>query len=66
MNTDSTGWVFEIEAAMSGRGDWFTSHLLRLISKADSVNRGYLRQGFPDHVAAWERWQASTGEFADA
>ena len=58
-------WCFEIEMAMSGRGDWFTSHVLRLISKADALNRGRLRAAFPDHVAAWDRWQASTGEFKD-
>ena len=57
-------WPHEIEAAMSGRGDWFTSHLLRLIAKADEENRQKIRLGFPEHVDAWERWQASTGEFA--
>ncbi len=58
-------WVHEIEAAMSGRGTWFTSHLLRLIAKADAQNRESIRLGFPEHVAAWDRWQASTGEFAE-
>lgn len=56
-------WVMEMKAAMGGYGTWFTSHLLRLIANADSVNRELLRLGFPDHVAAWERWQASVGEF---
>ena len=56
-------WPQEIEAAHSGRGDWFTSHLLRLLQKADSVNREKLREVYPDHVAAHERWLLQTGEF---
>lgn len=59
----STKWKFEMERAMSGKGDWFTSHLLRLIAKADPVNRERLRMGFPDEVAAYERWLNSEGEF---
>lgn len=61
----STQWKFEMERAMSGKGDWFTSHLLRLIAKADLMNRERLRMGFPDHVAAYERWLASEGEFSN-
>ena len=56
-------WVMEMNAAMGNYGDWFSSHLLRLIAKADKVNRERIRLGFPDHVAAWERWQAGVGEF---
>ena len=60
MTYDSTtDWPFEIDMAMSGKGDWFTSHLLRLISKADVFNRQRLRRAFPEAVAAWDRWQAS-------
>lgn len=59
----STRWKFEMERAMSGKGDWFTSHLLRLIAKADLVNREKIREGFPEEVAAYERWLASEGEF---
>ena len=58
-------WVMEIEAAMGGYGDWFTSHLLRLIMKADPQNRELIRLGFPDHVAAFERWQSMSGEFLE-
>ena len=54
-----TNWQFEIDQAMSGKGDWFTSRLLRLISRADPGNIAKIRLGFPEEVAAWERWQAS-------
>ena len=56
-------WKFEMESAIGG-GDWFTSHLLRLIRKADPLNRELIRKGFPDHVAAYERWETRVGEFA--
>ena len=59
----SRNWDMEMAAAMGGYGDWFTSHLLRLIAKADKENRERIRLGFPDHVAAYERWQAGVGEF---
>ena len=49
-------WLREIDAAFNGSGTWFTSHLLRLIAKADQGNRERLRMGFPDAVAAYERW----------
>ena len=58
-------WVMELEAAMGGYGDWFTSFLLRLIAKADIENRELIRLGFPDHVAAFERWQDKSGEFSE-
>jgi hypothetical protein len=54
----------EMAAAMGGYGTWFTSHLLRLIAKADPQNRELLRLEFPDHVAAFERWRTGVGEFA--
>lgn len=57
-------WPFEIEMAGNGKGDWFTSHLLRLISKADWENTEKLRTVYPDHVAAYERWLHREGEFA--
>lgn len=56
-------WPHEIHSAMSGSGTWFTSDLLRLIAKADVDNKSRLRAGFPEHVAAYDRWQASEGEF---
>ncbi len=43
-------WVFEIKMAMNGRGDWFTSHLLRLISKADRSNQHKLAIAFPEEA----------------
>jgi hypothetical protein len=36
--------------------DWFTARLIRLIAKADRVNREKLRLGFPEEVAAWETY----------
>jgi len=41
---------------IAGYGDWFSAHLLRLIRKADKINREKLRQVFPEHVEAYERW----------
>ena len=43
---------------VGGYGDWFTAQLLRLIAKADDVNREKLRAGFPEEVAAYEVWCA--------
>ena len=57
-------WKFEIEQAFDNGGTWFTSQLLRLIDKADRLNREKLRMGFPAEVAAWERWMYGEGEFA--
>ena len=43
---------------IAGRdGTWFTAYLLRLIAKADSVNRERLRIIYPDAVAAYEDWR---------
>ena len=64
MATEDRNWPKELEAAMNGSGTWFSSHLLRLIEKADSDNRELIRLGFPDHVAAFNRWHAHEGEFA--
>ncbi len=61
---DERNWVMEMEAAMNNSGTWFTSHLLRLIAKADIPNRESIRLGFPDHVAAYGRFVAGAGEFA--
>lgn len=40
-----------------GTGTWFSARLLRLIAQADCGNLERLRRGFPDHVAAYERWR---------
>jgi hypothetical protein len=37
-------------------GDWFSANLIRLIAQADANNREALREAYPDHVAAYERW----------
>ena len=39
-------------------GTWFSAHLVRLIRKADVVNREKLRQVFPAEVLAVELWDA--------
>ena len=57
-------WKFEIEMAHSGKGDWFSSDLLRLYAKADSGNRRKLAEVFPDHAAAHNRWYKGEGEFS--
>jgi len=41
---------------MAGYGDWFSAELLRLIAKADLTNRDKLRQVFPEHLEAYEKW----------
>lgn len=50
---------FDIEnigKIVEGEGDWFSAQIIRLCHKADTGNRERLRLGFPDHVAAWEKW----------
>lgn len=42
--------------------DHFSALLFRLIGKADPGNRERLRKGYPEHVAAWEEWQATPTE----
>jgi len=42
---------------LAGRGSWFGARLLRLIAKADPVNRDKLRKVYPAEVAAVERFQ---------
>jgi hypothetical protein len=37
-------------------GDWFTSNLLRLMSKADTDNKKKLALGFPDEYFIWLWW----------
>ena len=57
MNTLSEYDRANVGAIIAGDGDWFSAQLLRLIRKADFENRAKLRLGFPDHVAAIERWE---------
>ena len=42
---------------LAGNGSWFTAHLLRLCMKADSRNLELIRLGFPEVVAAFEKWR---------
>jgi hypothetical protein len=48
-----------VEAIMGGHGSWFSAELLRMCAKADPGNLERLRLGFPEHVAAYERWMRS-------
>lgn len=36
--------------------NWYTCHLLRLIARADGINRRLLKTVYPAEVTAWERW----------
>ena len=47
-----------VDEIMVGEGDWFTAQLLRLCAKADRRNLERIRQGFPEVVALFEKWQA--------
>lgn len=49
---------------IAGGGDWFDAHLLRLISKADRMNRERLRSIYPEQVAAYETWFDAPAEAA--
>lgn len=44
---------------VAGEGTWFSARLLRLIAKADMVNRERLRLGFPEHVDLYESWHST-------
>ena len=50
--------IAHMDEIMDGWGDWFSADLLRLIAKADLVNREKLRQAFPKHVLVYELWLA--------
>jgi len=50
---------------IAGDGTWFHAALARLIAKADTENLARLRLGFPEEVAAYERWFA-TGDAREA
>lgn len=43
---------------IAGEGDWFTAQLIRLVVKADPLNRLFLALGFPEVVGAVEEWEA--------
>jgi len=50
-----------VEAILSGHGDWFTAQLMRLVVKADMKNRRLLTKGFPEEVALVEKaWGLSS------
>jgi len=43
---------------LRGHGTWYGAHLLRLVSLADAQERERLRSIYPEHVAAWEAYNA--------
>ena len=54
--------IDNVDSILNGRGDWFSAQLLRLISKADQLNKERIRKGFPDHVALYESWYYKDAE----
>jgi hypothetical protein len=46
-----------VEAILAGKESHFSAHLYRLISRADHEHRTRLRQVYPGHVAAFEKWE---------
>lgn len=44
---------------LSDRSTHFGAHLMRLIAKADFQQRATLALVYPEHVEAFERWQAA-------
>jgi hypothetical protein len=50
------------EEIVWGHGTWFAAHLIRLIIKADLLNRERLRAGFPEEVAYVEKVHLGVGE----
>lgn len=51
-----------VASIVSGMGDWFSCDLIRLIARADSVNREILRRVYPEHVEAVEKWRNNRDE----
>jgi len=41
---------------VAGHGTWFTAILIRLIARADAVNRARLAKAFPEEVEAYKKW----------
>lgn len=50
--------IDHIQEILHGHGDWFSAHLVRLIAKADPLNRERLRVAFPAEVAEFEKWES--------
>ena len=46
--------IERIESILGGEGEWFTANLLRLIAKADHINRSKLACVFSSEVALVE------------
>lgn len=47
-----------VGAIISGEGDWFSAHLLRLIHASDVENQARLGALYPHHLAAYMAWDA--------
>jgi hypothetical protein len=58
--------IDNIDAIISGYGDWFSAQLIRLIGKADDSNRERIRAGFPAEVALWEMWYYKRPSYDEA
>lgn len=46
----------------NSEADWFTIHLLKLMSKADLHNRHRLATSFPEVYTAWLAWHCCEDE----
>jgi hypothetical protein len=60
--------IQNIESIISGTGDWFTAHLLRLMAHADKDNLRRLGEAYPDvftYFCAW-RYGAVPAEYASS
>jgi len=55
-----------IQEILSGLGDWFSAHLIRLINHADANNKEILRGVYPEHVEAYEDWYNSRGFYVNS
>ena len=52
----------DIPAWQFNSGDWFTIHLFRLFTKADSANTFKLASVFPEEYEAFMYWQSGEWE----
>lgn len=57
--------IGDLALCLGGSENSFTGGLLKLIAKADPVNRERLRAGFPRQVKAWELWMATDAPTGD-
>ncbi len=52
-----------VQEILRGEGSWFIANLIRLIEKADKINREKLRSVYPEVVEAFEDWFHRRGPY---